>query len=260
MLVILTALSSYAMHGVGLPLHFRRARSLWLPWLHAHLFVHNLFACCFCGGQEWFHHSVTPNDGSFNALPSLNRLLKSGIGTGMTRTDHRNVSDQLYAKHTVGLVSSAMRSKILFAETFDSEDTPSPDNFIQKSRKNHRRVMPRDDDDDGDEFAHGDLEAHAMGANIADYSIHQFIAPDQARDPMRSDDSEQDAAHNDAMRSKISSAETVGSEDTPPPDKFIQKPHQVHRRMMPRDDDDDGVEFEHGDLEDHAMDHACQHC
>lgn len=30
--------------------------------------------------------------------------------------------------------------------------------------------------DDGDEFEHGDLEAHALDANTADNSIHQFIA------------------------------------------------------------------------------------
>jgi len=149
--------------------------------------------------------------------------------------------------------NDAARSKLLSAETFDSEDTPSPDNFLQKSKKTHRRMMP-DDDDDGDEFEHGDLEAHAMDANTADYSIHQFIAPDEARDPMGSDDSEQDAAHNDAARSKLLSAETFDSEDTPSPDNFLQKSKKNHRRMMPNDDDDDGDEFEHGDLEAHAMD------
>jgi len=30
-----------------------------------------------------------------NVLPSLSRLMKSGIGEGMTRDDHPNVSDQL---------------------------------------------------------------------------------------------------------------------------------------------------------------------
>ena len=93
-----------------------------------------------------------------------------------------------------------------------------------------------------------------LDANTAEYPIHQFIAPDEARDPGRSDDFEQDAAHNDAMQSKILSAESVDSEDTPSPDNFTQKSHQVHRRMMPRDDDDDGDEYEYGDLEDHAMD------
>jgi len=107
--------------------------------------------------------------------------------------------------------------------------------LVGRDYKTHHRMMPRDDDDDGDEFEHSDLEAHAMYATLRTmYPIHQFIAPDKARDSMGSDDSEQDAAHNDsAMRSKILSAETFDSEDTP-------------CRMMP-EDDDDGDEFEHGD-------------
>ena len=32
-----------------------------------------------------------------NVLPSLSRLMKSGIGKGMTLADHANVSDQLYS-------------------------------------------------------------------------------------------------------------------------------------------------------------------
>ena len=89
------------------------------------------------------------------------------------------------------------------------------------------------EDDDGQEYEYGDLEAHAMDANTADYSIHQFIAPDEARDPMGSDDTEEDAAHNDAARSKILSRETFDSEDVPSPDNFLQKSRKTHRRMMP---------------------------
>ena len=55
-------------------------------------------------------------------------------------------------------------------------------------------------DDDCDEFEHGDLEAHALDANIADHPIHNLIAPDEARNPMYSDDSEQDAARSNIMR------------------------------------------------------------
>ena len=58
---------------------------------------------------------------------------------------------------------------------------------------------------------------------------------------MGGNDSEQDAAHNDAMRSKILSAETFNSVDTPSPNTFIQKSHKTNRRMMPRDDDDDVI-------------------
>ena len=37
-----------------------------------------------------------------NVLPSLSRLMKAGIGKGMTRNDHPSVSDQLYANYAIG--------------------------------------------------------------------------------------------------------------------------------------------------------------
>merc|ERR1712170_310850 len=44
-----------------------------------------------------------------NVLPSLSRLMKSGIGKGMTRMDHPNVSDQLYANYAIGQDLSVRR-------------------------------------------------------------------------------------------------------------------------------------------------------
>jgi len=76
---------------------------------------------------------------------------------------------------------------------------------------------------------YGDLEAASEDADTSDYSVHQFIAKDEARDPMGSDDSEQDAAHNDAARSKILSAEVFDSEDVPSPDNFLQISKKVKR-------------------------------
>ena len=35
-------------------------------------------------------------------LPSLSRLMKSAIGEGMTREDHSDVSNQLYACYAIG--------------------------------------------------------------------------------------------------------------------------------------------------------------
>merc|ERR1740115_513048 len=64
-------------------------------------------------------------------------------------------------------------------------------------------VMPRDDDDDGGELEHGDLEAHAMDANSADPFISQFSAPDEARDPMGSNDSELDCSHPQTLRRHV---------------------------------------------------------
>ena len=37
-----------------------------------------------------------------NVLPSLSRLMKSAIGEGMTRKDHGDVSNQLYANYAIG--------------------------------------------------------------------------------------------------------------------------------------------------------------
>ena len=37
-----------------------------------------------------------------DVLPSLSRLMNSGIGPGKTREDHRNVADQVYASYAQG--------------------------------------------------------------------------------------------------------------------------------------------------------------
>merc|ERR1711879_116724 len=47
-----------------------------------------------------------------NVLPSLSRLMKSGIGKGMTRLDHPSVSDQLYANYATGQDTRAMKAVV----------------------------------------------------------------------------------------------------------------------------------------------------
>merc|ERR1712023_355229 len=47
-----------------------------------------------------------------DVLPSLSRLMKSGIGKGMTRMDHPNVSDQLYANYAIGQDTRAMKAVV----------------------------------------------------------------------------------------------------------------------------------------------------
>jgi len=51
-----------------------------------------------------------------NVLPSLSRLMKSGIGekdgVKMTRKDHPNVSDQLYANYAIGQDTRAMKAVV----------------------------------------------------------------------------------------------------------------------------------------------------
>merc|ERR1711959_650047 len=47
-----------------------------------------------------------------DVLPSLSRLMESGIGKGMTRPDHPSVSDQLYANYAIGQDTRAMKAVV----------------------------------------------------------------------------------------------------------------------------------------------------
>ncbi|KAF3340928.1 V-type proton ATPase subunit B 1 [Carex littledalei] len=53
-----------------------------------------------------------------NVLPSLSRLMKSAIGEGMTRRDHSDVSNQLYANYAIGKDVQAMKA-VLYLEFLD---------------------------------------------------------------------------------------------------------------------------------------------
>ena len=56
-----------------------------------------------------------------NVLPSLSRLMKSAIGEGMTRRDHGDVSNQLYAKYAIGRDAQAMKA-VVGEEALGTED------------------------------------------------------------------------------------------------------------------------------------------
>jgi V-type H+-transporting ATPase subunit B len=58
---------------------------------------------------------------SINVLPSLSRLMKSAIGEGMTRRDHSEVSNQLYACYAIGKDVQAMKA-VVGEEALSSED------------------------------------------------------------------------------------------------------------------------------------------
>jgi V-type H+-transporting ATPase subunit B len=65
-----------------------------------------------------------------NVLPSLSRLMKAGIGKGMTRMDHPNVSDQLYANYAIGVDTRAMKAVV--GEEALNEDDHLYLEFIEK--------------------------------------------------------------------------------------------------------------------------------
>ncbi|XP_059141995.1 V-type proton ATPase subunit B [Physella acuta] len=56
-----------------------------------------------------------------NVLPSLSRLMKSAIGEGMTREDHADVSNQLYACYAIGKDVQAMKA-VVGEEALTPED------------------------------------------------------------------------------------------------------------------------------------------
>lgn len=68
-----------------------------------------------------------------NVLPSLSRLMKSAIGEKLTRKDHGDVSNQLYAKYAIGRDAAAMKAVV-------GEDALSPEDklaleFLEKFEK-----------------------------------------------------------------------------------------------------------------------------
>eukprot|EP00731_Ephydatia_muelleri_P020599 Em0013g326a len=69
-----------------------------------------------------------------NVLPSLSRLMKSAIGDGMTRRDHADVSNQLYANYAIGKDVQAMKA-VVGEEALSSEDKLYLE-FLQKFEKN----------------------------------------------------------------------------------------------------------------------------
>eukprot|EP00128_Syssomonas_multiformis_P018591 Colp12_sorted_trinity150504_noHs@8880 len=69
-----------------------------------------------------------------NVLPSLSRLMKSAIGEGMTRKDHGDVSNQLYANYAIGKDVMAMKA-VVGEEALSEEDLLYLE-FLEKFEKN----------------------------------------------------------------------------------------------------------------------------
>merc|ERR1719473_1155113 len=70
-----------------------------------------------------------------NVLPSLSRLMKSAIGEGMTRMDHPNVSNQLYANYAIGKDTAAMKA-VVGEEALSAEDNTYLE-FLKKFESNY---------------------------------------------------------------------------------------------------------------------------
>ena len=81
-----------------------------------------------------------------NVLPSLSRLMKSAIGEDMTRGDHSEVSNQLYAAYAIGKDVQAMKAVVgeealspedlLYLEFLDSFENK----FVAQSSSENRSI------------------------------------------------------------------------------------------------------------------------
>lgn len=69
-----------------------------------------------------------------NVLPSLSRLMKSAIGENMTRKDHADVSNQLYACYAIGKDVQSMKA-VVGEEALTPEDLLYLE-FLSKFEKN----------------------------------------------------------------------------------------------------------------------------
>merc|ERR1719379_1970225 len=107
------------------------------------------------------------------------------------------------------------RGEIIASNKEEADEDTSEDSFIQlkaaKKASVSRSPIDGDDDDDDDEFEHGDIIAHAKDEDASDYSMHQFLAADDARGVEGADDEvEKSAAEADDN--------DFDSEDTPDDD------------------------------------------
>ncbi|KAI6069770.1 Vacuolar proton pump subunit B [Aix galericulata] len=86
------------------------------------------------GGWQCGTVPVTPQIyPPINVLPSLSRLMKSAIGEGMTRKDHGDVSNQLYACYAIGKDVQAMKA-VVGEEALSADDLLYLE-FLQKFEK-----------------------------------------------------------------------------------------------------------------------------
>jgi V-type H+-transporting ATPase subunit B len=68
--------------------------------------------------RQLYNRQISP---PINVLPSLSRLMKSAIGEGMTRKDHGDVFNQLYACYAIGKDVQAMKA-VVGEEALTPED------------------------------------------------------------------------------------------------------------------------------------------
>merc|ERR550514_517367 len=81
-------------------------------------------------------------------------------------------------------------------------DTASLSKMTQEFERTLAR-QPMLDDDDGDEFEHGDALMNSRHVDPSDYSVHQFLASDDARGIKGSDEEDSNADGDDGAAAEV---------------------------------------------------------
>lgn len=107
-----------------------------------------------------------------NVLPSLSRLMKSAIGEGMTRKDHSDVSNQLYACYAIGKDVQAMKAVV-------GEEALTPDDllyleFLGKFEKNFIAQVSFDS-----------ISSSLVRTFLINFLLFPFRSSGQLREPYR---------------------------------------------------------------------------
>merc|ERR1719333_1568171 len=108
-------------------------------------------------------------------------------------------------------------------------------------------------DDYGDGYEYGDREANARNEDSSDYSVHQFLAVDDARDGPSSSGDDSDAAAEVRRSRELAAQDHFNSENTlAADDDFIQLKSKTHSKRQMPGMDDYGDGYEYGDREANA--------
>jgi len=83
-----------------------------------------------------------------NVLPSLSRLMKSAIGTGMTRQDHGAVSNQMYANYAMGKETQSLKA-VVGMEALSTEEK----RFLKFEEDFEKTFLKQDAYDNRDVFS-----------------------------------------------------------------------------------------------------------
>ncbi|GFO25685.1 V-type proton ATPase subunit b [Plakobranchus ocellatus] len=144
-LVILTDMSSYAealrevTRGACSMYRFERNITHPIPDLTGYITEGQMYV-----DRQLHNRQIYP---PINVLPSLSRLMKSAIGEDMTREDHADVSNQLYACYAIGKDIQAMKA-VVGEEALTPEDllyleflTKFEKNFITQGHYEKRTIF-----------------------------------------------------------------------------------------------------------------------